>query len=295
LFVDTSTGAVGINTVAPSSSSKLDVYGKIYQNGVQSLYNPSATLTGTLVVGSGGGSLSHTSGDDGYYDTAVGFDALKSITTGKGNTANGYRALYFNTTGSSNTANGSEALFKNITGLHNVAYGYRSLYFNTDSYNMAYGSYSLYSNTTGNRNVGIGYEAGRYIADGTTPNETGAYNFFLGTGTRALADGDTNEIVIGYGATGAGSNSVVLGSDSVIKTLLRGSVGIGTTSPDTALDVNGAITARERSSDPADPDEGSHVCWQSDGAGTGDDGDIICKITAGGTTKTTTLIDFSAL
>jgi len=55
----------------------------------------------------------------------------------------------------------------------------------------------------------------------------------------ALADGDTNEIVIGASAVGVGSNSVVLGNDSITKTILKGSVGIGTTSPGLALDVVG--------------------------------------------------------
>jgi len=35
--------------------------------------------------------------------------------------------------------------------------------------------------------------------------------------------------------------------------------------------------------------------WMSDGTGAGDDGDIMMKITAGGSTKTATLADFSAL
>ena len=34
--------------------------------------------------------------------------------------------------------------------------------------------------------------------------------------------------------------------------------------------------------------------WMSNGNGTGDDGDILIKITAGGSTKTVTLVDFSA-
>ena len=54
------------------------------------------------------------------------------------------------------------------------------------------------------------------------------------------------------------------------------------------------IKLEERSSDPADPAEGNSVIWQSDGTGSGDDGDIMIKITAGGTTKTITLVDFSA-
>jgi len=61
------------------------------------------------------------------------------------------------------------------------------------------------------------------------------------------------------------------------------------------LEVTGEILQSELSSDPADPPEGQNVTWQSDGTGSGDDGDIMMKITAGGVTKTTTLVDFSAL
>ena len=73
-----------------------------------------------------------------------------------------------------------------------------------------------------------------------------------------------------------------------------GKIGIGTISPATELHLNGALTIGERSSDPSDPVEGHSVLWMSDGAGTGDSGDILMKITAGGVTKTVTLIDFSA-
>ena len=55
------------------------------------------------------------------------------------------------------------------------------------------------------------------------------------------------------------------------------------------------LTLLERSADPADPSEGQSVLWMSDGTGAGDDGDILIKITAGGVTKTATLVDFSAL
>jgi len=75
----------------------------------------------------------------------------------------------------------------------------------------------------------------------------------------------------------------------------NGNIGIGITSPDTILDINGAFTFRELSADPSDPDEGSAVLWMSDGTGSGDDGDIMLKITAGGSTKTTTLVDFSTI
>lgn len=51
----------------------------------------------------------------------------------------------------------------------------------------------------------------------------------------------------------------------------------------------------ELSADPSDPAEGKSVLWQSDGTGFGDDGDIIMKITAGGVTKTVTIVDFSTV
>ncbi len=52
---------------------------------------------------------------------------------------------------------------------------------------------------------------------------------------------------------------------------------------------------QEQSADPADPPEGMATLWQSDGTGTGGDGDILIKITAGGSTKTATLVDFSGV
>lgn len=57
-----------------------------------------------------------------------------------------------------------------------------------------------------------------------------------------------------------------------------------------------ALGVEDRATDPSNPSAGRMVLWQSDGTGSGDDGDIMVKITDSlGTTKTTTLIDFSAL
>ena len=71
-----------------------------------------------------------------------------------------------------------------------------------------------------------------------------------------------------------------------------GNIAVGSHNADTKLDVDGAITQRELSSDPSNPDEGCSVIWQSDGTGTGSDGDIIQKVTAGAVTKTKIISDF---
>ena len=93
-----------------------------------------------------------------------------------------------------------------------------------------------------------------------------------------------------------------LSSDRIdsIKTSTSGSVGIGLSSPQSSLHVfgetilEGPLKIRERSCDPSDPSEGESVIWMSNGEGNGSDGDIMIKITAGGVTKTVTLVDFSA-
>jgi hypothetical protein len=50
------------------------------------------------------------------FDSAFGFDALNSPTSGLDNTAIGASALQSNTDGTDNTASGVDALFSNTTG-----------------------------------------------------------------------------------------------------------------------------------------------------------------------------------
>ncbi|GAG23928.1 unnamed protein product, partial [marine sediment metagenome] len=50
----------------------------------------------------------------------------------------------------------------------------------------------------------------------------------------------------------------------------------------------------ERVSDPDEPIEGTFVVWMSNGAGKGDDGDILMASQAGGTTKYSIVFDHSA-
>jgi hypothetical protein len=208
--------------------------------GYQAGYSSSTASDNTADYNTSVGYRSMYSNTSGKYDTAQGFFALYSNTTGSSNTANGSLSLYSNTTGSSNTANGSSALYSNTTGSYNIALGSGAIMYNTTgSYNTAVGQQSLLSNTTGSYNIALGSAAGRYLTDGTSDASTTDYSLFIGNQTKALTDNDQNTIVIGYNANSLGSNTVVLGNDSIVTTALKGNVGIGTTTPSEKLTIIG--------------------------------------------------------
>jgi len=76
---------------------------------------------------------------------------------------------------------------------------------------------------------------------------------------------------------------------------VSGLVNAQTLAGDGTLQYFNLLHLQEQSADPEDPPEGMSIIWQSDGTGSGDDGDIMIKITAGGSTATGTIVDFSGL
>ncbi len=70
----------------------------------------------------------------------------------------------------------------------------------------------------------MGMQAGQYIADGVTANQTSSNSVYEGFQAYPLASGDTNENVIGNTAIGHGSNTTTLGNTSVTDTYLAGTV-----------------------------------------------------------------------
>lgn len=189
---------------------------------------------------------------DGAFNTAIGVNSLGANTSGTNNVSIGVNNLAANTSGAQNIAigtasvggNGSnnvgignEALKSNTSGFTNVAIGASALTGNLDGYsntaigasglssntsgvsNSTLGRDALYNNTTGSNNVAAGFEAGRYITGGATINQLSNNSTYIGANTKSFASSTTNETVLGYDATGLGSNTVKVGT-SVTKVAL---------------------------------------------------------------------------
>ena len=180
---------------------------------------------------------------EGNGNVAVGESALQKNTTGGQNLAVGNNALAINTTGDSNTACGHDALSSLTASGFNTATGRRALFFTTGADNTAIGYQALYGNTTGADNTAIGYRAGRYITGGSVANETSGTSVYLGTDTKASADGNANEIVVGYDTTGNGTNTATWGNTSMTAHHFTGTINATTYVGDLSGTINTATTA----------------------------------------------------
>lgn len=262
-------GMIHANDILLDYTTNTNKFGIIYKDANTFIHdfaygnNGAVTIEGQNVfVGESAGNLTMGStGTETYHgsrNVGVGFNALIALTTGNRNVAIGHQAADSLTEGYRNIAIGSNALGLATTsyettsvgmnslracttGYKNAAFGWGALDDLTEGYfNIAVGYQSLGGITTGYNNTAFGYDAGRFITGGSTPNTTGNQSLFLGDNTRANADGETCQIVIGSGVTGLGANTGVIGMDCMTKMELRvGNLGLNESTPDTLFDMIG--------------------------------------------------------
>jgi hypothetical protein len=193
-------GAHAFDPEARNDGTALEV-GDLYYNSVDlylKIWTGTDWVSSTINYGGNGvttntayGYDALTSNTTGAYNVGVGFDALKLSTSGQFSTAVGYSALSSNLIGSINTAVGALALQKNVAGISNTAIGHGSLAevigngAISGSYNTAIGSYSQASNVSGKENVSVGVSA-------LNVNNSGNYNVAIGNYSLGGCTGSEN-------------------------------------------------------------------------------------------------------
>ena len=186
-------------------------------------------------------------------NTAFGYRALYSNTTGFNNTAFGYQSLQSVTTSGNNTAFGYQSLSALTVGAGNTAFGYQAGVIATGTWNTFLGDSAGYSQTSGNGNTYVGATAGRSFTTGgantcigllagvgnlTGSGNTavgyeasfgvgsaGANNTVIGCNAGQNANGGQYNTLIGYAAC-AGSSTIAIGSAAGNSLGLGGSSGV---------------------------------------------------------------------
>jgi len=168
------------------------------------------------------------------FNTGVGAGTL-DLTTGRNNTATGAGALLLNGAGIRNTANGSHALLFNDIGLYNCATGAFAMFNNTDGFsNNAVGDSALLSNVRAAQNTAVGDLA--LASNNISGNLLG--NFNTSVGAESLinnTNGESNNAVGAYAlwSNTIGNDNQAMGQDALYSnTAGTANVAIG----DSALD-----------------------------------------------------------
>ncbi|MFA6566530.1 MAG: immunoglobulin-like domain-containing protein, partial [Candidatus Paceibacterota bacterium] len=180
-----------------------------------------------------------SSNTSGYNNFGIGHYSLAAVTTGTGNVAIGVSALRA-TTASNNVGIGASALQSNTSGYQNTSIGATALYLNTTGYNVTGVGDHAMMYSTGINNTGFGQSVGMWL-----DNNLAQYRITTDTNMTLLGHNATkdnasqldNGIAIGADARVLASNQAVFGNDNITTTLLKGKVGIGTTTPAWLLDI----------------------------------------------------------
>jgi hypothetical protein len=171
----------------------------------------------------------------------MGFQAL-NVNTVDGNVAVGFQALRSNSTGTNNVATGFQSLFSNATGGANTAMGFQALNQNTSNGNTAVGfqaGFGSTSSTNGEGNTAIGFQA--------LFSNAGGDNTAIGNSALFGSTAVNDNVALGAFAGGnvsTADNVICIGSDvGGENTSNRTYIGnIGTFTQNPSVDVNHIVT-----------------------------------------------------
>jgi len=186
-------------------STALDSWTTGTQNTAVGANALTAITTGNTNTAVGSNALSSCT--DSNDNVAIGYVALAANVTGAYNTAVGTQTLE-NCTSNYNTAVGYQSLRTNTTGSYNTAVGHSSLNaVNSGSGNTSIGKWSLLNVGTGSQNVGVGESAGQEVQGGSNNIcvgykaginiSSGSSNIVIGNNITAPSAGASNQLNIG--------------------------------------------------------------------------------------------------
>jgi len=201
------------------------------------------TGSGLAIYGRNAGQSNTTGFANSFFGEAAGFNntigsnnSFFGLSSGSNNTIGSNNSFFGTSAGQANTTGALNSFFgiqagQNVTtGENNTIIGAQAgRNATTGIWNTYIGSIAGRENGTGSRNVFIGRQSGTFIANGTTALTVANNSIFIGFDTRANADSQTNQIVIGDQVTGLGSNTTVLGNTSTTHGRWYGSLLLGTT------------------------------------------------------------------
>ena len=203
------TGALSagsISTAGTLSAGSISTAGALSASSISASTFSVGTLSSSSITVSGALSANSisTTLDSSFYgvDIGRGSGAIDS------NTAVGSSSLNVNTTGLLNSAFGRNALLTNAGGSWNTAIGADTLVDNTSGYrNTAVGRGALQVSVSGGSNTAIGDYSGLVLTSGSN-------NTYVGGSTSASSVSVSDEIVVGAGLTGKGTETAYIGGSN---------------------------------------------------------------------------------
>jgi hypothetical protein len=180
----------------------------------------------TRCIGVGAYTMVNLMGPASYDNIAMGVNALYQAYDTSVNVVIGSYSLYTMTQGTGNVVVGHNCIGSSIGSNYNTAVG-----------NGALGNLNNSILSSVSENAALGYRAGHHISGGVSALSNSFSSIFIGAYSRALANGQTNQIVIGHTATGNGSNTVTIGNGSIVSNHFFGTMNV----PGTGTFVNTQI------------------------------------------------------